>query len=55
MPDYKEMYLTLMAATETAMNIMISAQQKAEEIYMSEPDPEIMLLVRSEKTEDRRT
>ena len=34
MLDYKEMYLTLFRATERAINILIAAQQKCEEMYL---------------------
>ena len=34
MTDYKEMYLTLLRAMEKAINTMISAQQKCEELYI---------------------
>ena len=34
MPDYKEMYLTLFRATEQAINTLIEAQQKCEEMYL---------------------
>ena len=35
MPDYKEMYLKMMRATERAMNVLIEAQQECEEMYLS--------------------
>ena len=35
MPDYKEMYLTMVRATEKALNILIEAQQKCEEMYIN--------------------
>ena len=35
MPDYKEMYLTMVRATEKAINILIEAQQKYEEMYIN--------------------
>lgn len=34
MPDYKEMYLTLMRAVEGALNLLIDAQRKCEQMYM---------------------
>lgn len=40
MPDYKEMYLKLLRATEKAMEILISAQCECEELYVSAPDEE---------------
>lgn len=35
MPDYKEMYLTMCRASEEAINTLISAQRKCEEMYLS--------------------
>lgn len=35
MPDYKEMYLTLIRASEEALDILIAAQRKCEEMYLS--------------------
>ena len=35
MPDYKEMYLTMVRATEKALNILIEAQQTCEEMYIN--------------------
>ena len=35
MPDYKEMYLKMVRATERAMNVLIEAQQECEEMYLS--------------------
>ena len=43
MPDYKEMYLTMMRATEQAIRILIEAQQTCEELYLSAEEPEIVL------------
>ena len=34
-PDYKEMYLTLFRASEEALDILIAAQQKCEEMYIA--------------------
>lgn len=34
MPDYKEMYLKMVRATEQAMNILIKAQQECEEMFL---------------------
>lgn len=44
MADYKEMYLTLFRATEDAVNILIDAQRKCEELYMTSEEPQIVLL-----------
>ena len=42
MPDYKKMYLTLMNACEDAINILIEAQNKAEDIYIDTAGTEII-------------
>ena len=39
MPDYKQMYMKLMDATENAMDILIAAQRQCEEIYIEAEDP----------------
>lgn len=44
MPDYKEMYLTMVRASEGAINTLVEAQRKCEEVYISSPDPEIVVL-----------
>jgi hypothetical protein len=33
--DYKEMYLTMMRASEKAIRILIEAQQTCEELYLN--------------------
>lgn len=38
MSDYKEMYLTMAREVEKAINILIAAQQKCEEIYINGED-----------------
>ena len=38
MPDYKEMYLKMVRASERAINVLIQAQQECEEMYLSEPE-----------------
>ena len=40
MPDYKEMYLTMVRASEKAMNLLAEAQQKCEEMYLAAGDLE---------------
>ena len=40
MPDYEEMYYTMMRAAEEALRIIIDAQQKCEEMYLSQSDNE---------------
>ena len=38
MPDYKEMYLTLFRASEQAIKTLIEAQRTCEEMYLNQPD-----------------
>ena len=38
MPDYKEMYLKMVRASEQAIRILVKAQQECEELYLSEAD-----------------
>ena len=52
MPDYKEMYLTLFRATEQAINTLIVAQQKCEELYMDAPQAALTILPKSRETEE---
>ena len=40
MPDYKEMYLKMVRASEQAIRILIQAQQECEELYISGPEAE---------------
>ena len=54
MPNYKEMYLKMVRASERAINILIEAQQECEEMYLS--GPELMVFPDKEKAsgpEDR--
>lgn len=44
MPDYKEMYLTMVRASEKAINILTAAQRECEELYLSSPEAEITVL-----------
>ncbi len=43
-PDYKEMYEKLFRATESAINILITAQRECEEMYINAPEPELKLV-----------
>lgn len=47
MADYKKMYLTLMRETEKAIRILIDAQRKCEDLYLSTEDREPAVLVPS--------
>ena len=44
MADYKEMYLHLELETEKAVRIMIKAQQECEEMYISAPEENLVIL-----------
>ena len=48
MPNYKEMYLKMLRASEQAVNILITAQQECEELYISSPQPELQEIPPSE-------
>ena len=39
MPDYKEMYLKMLRASEEAVTILIKAQQECEELYVNQDRP----------------
>ncbi len=38
MPDYQKMYATLLHATEQAIEILVFAQRKCEDMYIREPE-----------------
>ena len=38
MPNFEEMYYTMVRASEAAIKIIIEAQQKCEEMYISQPE-----------------
>lgn len=44
MPDYKEMYFKMFRAAEQAINLLIEAQQECEEMYISDDEPELIIL-----------
>lgn len=46
MPDYKEMYLALFRETTKAISILQSAQQKTEEIYISDDTEQNIIVLR---------
>ncbi len=41
--DYKEMYLKMMRASEQAIRILVKAQQECEEMYISQPEPQLVV------------
>ncbi len=44
MPDYKELYLKMVRASEEAIRILIKAQQDCEELYLQDTDDQSLLL-----------
>lgn len=50
--DYKEMYLKMMRASEAAIRILVKAQQECEEMYISQPEPKLIVL-KDEKQSSR--
>ncbi len=44
MPDYKKMYLELFRETEKAIDILIAAQRRCEEMYINAPEAKIQVL-----------
>lgn len=50
MPNYQEMYLTLMRETEKAVRILTEAQQKCEELYLRDDGPKLFVLPQPEQS-----
>lgn len=48
--NYKKMYHELFRATEKAINILIEAQQKCEDIYVDEAECVVVELLGNEKS-----
>ena len=44
MAKYQQMYVTLLQATEEANRLLIKAQQECEELYLSSPEPELIVM-----------
>lgn len=53
MPNYKEMYLKLFRASEQAVNTLIAAQRECEELYISQPEPDLKVV--SISTENKKS
>ena len=45
MPDYKEMYLKMIRASQDAIHILITAQQECEELYISQPELDLKIVL----------
>ena len=52
MPDYKKMYLTLFNETTKAINILQAAQQKTEEIYISDNTEDNLVLLKPDSNNE---
>ena len=52
MPDYKEMYLTMVRASEEAINTLIAAQRQCEELYLSSSEHELTILKNEKISEE---
>ena len=44
MPDYKKMYLQLFNAVTDSIEILTKAQQDCEELYISDDEPNLIIL-----------
>ena len=55
MPDYKKMYIEMMRETENAINILIAAQRRCEEMYISAPETKITVLPVKDGEQDGRS
>ncbi len=44
MLDYKKMYHIMVKETENAINTLIAAQRKCEELFLEAEDPEFILM-----------
>ena len=49
MPDYKELYLKMVRASEQAVSLLTAAQKECEELYISSPEPELKIVDFSQK------
>ena len=49
MPDWKEMYLTLMRDTEKAIRILEESQRMCEELYLRDEPPALIVLDRTKE------
>ena len=52
MADYKQMYIKMAQAAEKAIRVLIAAEQDCENLYLSEDNPEPVLLL---PREDRKS
>ena len=52
MPDYKEMYLTLMRETEKAIRTLTEAQRACEELYLRDDGPTLHMFPNGDIPQD---
>lgn len=52
MPDYKELYFTLIREAEKAVRILIEAQKACEELYLNDGRPVLQILPTQNHTEE---
>ncbi len=52
MPDYKEMYHIMFQAAEDAANILMKAQRRCEELYITSPEPGLKIIPLPEEQEN---
>ena len=53
MPDWKEMYLSLMRDTERAIRILEEGQRKCEELYLADEGPVLRVLPETPDSRDQ--
>lgn len=53
MADYRQMYLDLLQATEEAIQSLIEAQRKCEEMYMAAPETPLAVILASDKENEQ--
>lgn len=44
LPNYKELYLKMVRASEEAINLLLAAQQECEELYLDDPEPVLTVM-----------
>lgn len=54
MPDYKELYLKMVRASEQAIRALVEAQRECEEAILSAPESAVVPLRRPEDPEEGR-
>lgn len=55
MSDYKEMYLKLFRVSEKAADLLVEAQWACEELYISQPEPELKVFPLPSESENEKS